>query len=87
MAIKMIHYSTSQKDYFNHNGHVQMDVSKMTKWPFLCLSILNSFLSIKLIHSTIKYNSERNVLFDEKDGSPHGPIGYGAKGWLGFTLD
>jgi len=34
------------------------------------------------------------VLFNEKDGSPRGPMGYGrgpmgygAKGWLGFTLD
>jgi len=27
------------------------------------------------------------VLFDEKDGSPHGPMGFGARGWLGFTLD
>jgi hypothetical protein len=37
-------YFTSKKNHPNHNGHVEIDLSKMTKWSSLSLFKLGSFL-------------------------------------------
>jgi hypothetical protein len=30
-------YSASKKYHLGHNGHVEIDLSKMTEWSFLCM--------------------------------------------------
>lgn len=34
MTNKMVHTLLIKKNHPNHNGHVQIDLTKMTKWSF-----------------------------------------------------
>jgi len=49
MTNQMVHYSISQNDYSSHNKNVKINLSKMMGLAFLCLSILGSFQSTKLV--------------------------------------
>jgi hypothetical protein len=56
---QMVHYSASQKDHPYHNKHVEINLSKMTKWFFWRLSKLGLFLLNLLVKKPWYYNSDK----------------------------
>jgi hypothetical protein len=50
-------YFASQKNHPNHTKHVIIDLSKMTKWSFLCMFKLGTFFLLDLLVKKAKFSN------------------------------